>query len=204
MSPARLARFSRAARGDRHLSFRLHLWNAKLCREFYFPLQIMEVSLRNSIHQNLQNRFGANWHTERSFVTAIPQRNQDELRDCITLERAKRAGRHTIDHIVAGMSFGFWHSLLNTSMTNRLWGGDVRPMFPNMPHNLGQPDVHKKLERLRLFRNAVMHHYAIFDKAPGVEWDNIKIILGWICQPSVKLMMQVSDPKKVLSAKPSL
>ena len=72
------------------------------------------------------------------------------------------------------------------------------------PPTLHQPDVHKRLEKLRLFRNAVMHHYAIFDKGTTAEWENIKLILGWICPATAQLMMQLADPKKLLSAKPTV
>jgi hypothetical protein len=82
--------------------------------------------------------------------------------------------------------------------------GNIRPIFPHLPPTLHQPDVHKRLEKLRLFRNAVMHHYAIFDKGTTAEWENIKLILGWICPITAQFMMQLADPKKVLSAKPTV
>jgi hypothetical protein len=204
MSPARLARYLGAARQDKNRALRLYIWNAELCQEFYLPIQMTEVSLRNSIRKNLQTIFEDDWFADSSFVSAISERSRLEINDVVAFERAKRGTGFTIDHVIARMSFGFWLSLLNAPMTNRIWSGNIHPIFPNMPHHLGQSDVHQRLERLRLFRNAVMHHYAIFDKAPGIEWENIKIILGWICQPTVKLMMQLADPKKVLSAKPSI
>lgn len=204
MSHARLTRYLAAARQDKNRALRLYFWNAELCQEFYLPIQMTEVSLRNSLHTRLQTIFEDNWFTDPSFVSAVPERSQREIRDVANFERAKRGVGFTVDHVVAGMSFGFWLSLLNAPMTNRIWRGNIRPIFPNLPHHLGQPDVHERLEKLRLFRNAVMHHYAIFDKAPGIEWENMKVILGWICQPSVKLMIQLADPKKVLSAKPTI
>ena len=204
MSAARLARFRGPANGDRNRAIRLYIWNAHLSREFYLPIQLTEVALRNSIHNQLTNMFGKLWFETPSFTSALPLRTQGEMRKVAEFERSQRRGAFTIDHVVAGLSFGFWLSLLNSSMCERLWSGNIRPVFPHLPPNLHQPDVHKRLEKLRLFRNAVMHHYAIFDKGTSAEWENIKLILGWICPDTRELAMQLADPKKVLSAKPTV
>jgi hypothetical protein len=204
MSSARLDRFMAAARQDKQRALRLYFWNAELCQEFYLPIQMTEISLRNSIHRHLQASFQEDWHADRSFTAALPARSQTEIAAVVADERARRGASFTVDHIVAGMSFGFWHSLMNASLQNRVWGGNIRPMFPNLPHHMDRRHVHDRLEKLRAFRNAVMHHYAIFDKAPSLEWENIKIILGWLCQPTTKLMIQMADPKRILSAKPTI
>jgi len=204
MSPARLARFLGPAKGDRNRAIRLYIWNAHLSREFYLPIQLTEVALRNSIHKQLTSIFGDSWFENPSFASAVPVRTQEEMRKVAAFERGQRRAAFTVDHVVAGLSFGFWLSLLNSSMCERIWAGNIRPVFPYLPPNLHQPDVHRRLEKLRLFRNAVMHHYAIFDKGTTAEWENIKLILGWICPSTTQFMMLLADPKKVLSAKPSI
>ena len=186
MSAARLARFLRAAKGDKNRAIRLYIWNAHLSREFYLPIQLTEVALRNSIHKQLSSLFGDLWFENPGFTSAVPERTQVEMRKVALFERTQRRSAFTVDHVVAGLSFGFWLSLLNSSMCERIWAGDIRPVFPHLPINLHQPDVHKRLEKLRLFRNAVMHHYAIFDKGTTAEWENIKLILGWICPSTNK------------------
>jgi hypothetical protein len=202
LSPARLDRYLGAAKGDKNRAIRLYIWNADLSREFYLPIQLTEVALRNSIHNRLTALYGNLWFEARGLISAVPERSRVEVTKIASLERFQRGPAFTIDHVVAGLSFGFWLSLLNSSMTERLWSGNIRPVFPHLPPTLHQPDVHKRLEKLRLFRNAVMHHYAIFDRGTTAEWENIKLILGWICPTTVQFMMQLADPKKVLSAKP--
>lgn len=204
MSPARLSRYMGKANRDRNRAFRLYLWNAHLSQEFYLPIQITEVALRNSIHAQLTILFGQNWFEAPRLTTAVPIRTFDEMKKIAAFERGRRGSAFTVDHVVAGLSFGFWLSLLNTAMCQRIWSGNIRPIFPLLPATLHQPDVHRRLEKLRLFRNAVMHHYAIFDKGVSAEWENIKLMLGWICPASVEVMLQLSDPKKVLSAKPTI
>jgi hypothetical protein len=168
------------------------------------PIQLTEVALRNSIHNQLTALYGNLWFEARGLISAVPERTRVEVTKVASLERFQRGSAFTVDHVVAGLSFGFWLSLLNSSMTERLWSGNIRSIFPHLPPTLHQPDVHRRLEKLRLFRNAVMHHYAIFDKGTTAEWENIKLILGWICPTAAQFMMQLADPKKVLSAKPTV
>lgn len=119
-----------------------------------------------------------------------------EMQKVAAFERSQRRAASTIDHVVAGLSFGFWLSLLNSSMCERLWSGNIRPVFPHLPPNLHQPDVHKRLEKLRLFRNAVMHHYAIFDKGTSAEWENIKLILELDMPSHPRTSYAVGRPKE--------
>jgi hypothetical protein len=204
MSPARLGRYMGAAKHNKNHALRLYIWNAHMCQEFYFPIQITEVAIRNSVSNGLAKNFGPTWFQEKSLTTAISARSSNEIADTVSFEKAKRGASFSVDHVVAGLSFGFWLSLLNAPMTNRLWSGSIRPIFPHLPATLHQPDVHKRLEKMRLFRNAVMHHYAIFDKGILSEWENLKIILGWICPESVWLMTNLCNPRAILSAKPHL
>jgi hypothetical protein len=204
LSLALLSRCLGAAKGDKNRAIRLYIWNADLSREFYLPIQLTEVALRNSIHNQLTALYGNLWFEASELLSAVPQRTQVEVKKVASRERVQRGSAFTVDHVVAGLPFGFWLSLLNSSMTERLWSGNIRPIFPHLPSTLHQPDVHKRLERLRLFRNAVMHHYAIFDKGTTAEWENIKLILGWIRPTTAQFMTQLADPKKVLSAKPTV
>ncbi|HEV7600257.1 MAG TPA: hypothetical protein VGO49_08360 [Bradyrhizobium sp.] len=204
LSLALLSRYLGAAKGDKNRAIRLYIWNADLSREFYLPIQLTEVALRNSIHNQLTALYGNLWFETSELLSAVPQRTQVEVKKVASRERVQRGSAFTVDQVVAGLPFGFWLSLLNSSMTERLWSGNIRPIFPHLPSTLHRPDVHKRLERLRLFRNAVMHHYAIFDKGTTAEWENIKLILGWICPTTAQFMTQLADPKKVLSAKPTV
>jgi hypothetical protein len=80
MAPARLARYMGAAKGDKNRALRLYIWNAHLSREFYLPIQLTEVALRNSIHAQLSNLHGANWFEAPRLTTAVPTRTLDEMK----------------------------------------------------------------------------------------------------------------------------
>jgi hypothetical protein len=202
MSPARLARYFPEAGGDKQLALRLYVWNAQLCQEFYIPLQITEVAVRNGVHRRLQQVYLADWANDSRFISNLNQRSKDELANVQSDERAKRGAALTIDHIVGGLSFGFWLSILGRSFEHILWRYTLTTAFPKIPRRETRPDLVKKLDQFRRFRNAVMHHFAIFDKAPTTEWNNIQTILGWACPSTIALVKELSNPLVVLQNKP--
>jgi hypothetical protein len=115
---------------------------------------------------------------------------------------AKRGASFTADHVVAGLSFGFWHSLMGRGISHVLWKWNVKAAFPNVPVGVKREDIYGRLERLRLFRNNVMHHYAIFDKNPVAEYDNIRTLMHWICPNTLWLMSELSNPAAIILGRP--
>jgi hypothetical protein len=201
MSPARLLRFMPASTDKNH-ALRMYVWNARLCEEFYIPLQFTEVSLRNGIHKRLQQEFGPNWYINPKFKNDVPNRHIEELSNVTNAEMAKRGVSFTADHVVAGLTFGFWQNLMGRGLAHILWKWNVKSAFPNVPVGVKREDIYNRLERLRLFRNNVMHHYAIFDKGPMAEYNNIRTLMHWMCPHTLWLMSELSNPAAVISRRP--
>lgn len=204
MSPARLVRFSSGAGADKHRAFRQYVWNARLCEEFYLPLQIAEISVRNAIHKTLTRRFGGDWPTNRGFVDQIPDRYKREVRKVVADERAARGAHYTVDHVVSGLTFGFWAHLLTASYDHLLWQGGVSRSFPHIPRGTTREQVYRKVDSLRAFRNKVAHHFAIYDRRPMAEYQNLLEIVGFVCPESEWVIRHLSNPAKVISARPRL
>src|ERR1700712_1222206 len=87
LSPALLARYLGAAKGDKNRAIRLYVWNADLSREFYLPIQLTEVALRNSIHNQLTALYGDLWFEARELLSAVPERTQIEVANVASLQR---------------------------------------------------------------------------------------------------------------------
>lgn len=202
MSPARLARFSGGAGTDKHRAFRQYVWNAQLCAEFYLPLQIAEVSVRNAIHRTLTRRFGADWPTNRGFTEQIPDRYKTEVRRVIADERAARGENYTVNHVVSGLTFGFWVHLLTIQYEHILWQGGVSRSFPNIDRAVTREDVYRKIDALRAFRNKVAHHFAIYDRRPMAEYQNLLEVVGFVCAESEWVVRQLANPARVIGARP--
>jgi hypothetical protein len=201
MSPARLARFS-PPNGDKNQGLRTYVWNARLCEEFYIPLQLTEIAFRNGVHRRLQDVYETDWHVNPKFLTTVPQRHRTDLQEVFANEKAKRGPSLTVDHIVSGLPFGFWHSLMGQSVQHILWKYGVRGAFPHLPMGENRQTVFNRLELMQKFRNAVMHHYAIFDKLPMAEYQNLLTLLEWMCPNTLWLVKDLSNPAAIIQKRP--
>ena len=203
MSPSRLARYRGASQYDRYLALRLYVWNARLCEEFYLPLQMAEIAIRNTIHQTIMRRFGNQWFSDSRFTSQLTQKYQDELPRVAQQERDAHRGAFTVDHLVSGMTFGFWVHLLTARYENLLWQQGMKRSFPYIG-NLTRVDVHTSVDQLRTFRNRVAHHSAIFDRRPTAEYANLQTIVSWVCPETVWLIKQLSNPAKIIGNRPRI
>jgi hypothetical protein len=202
MSPARLARFHALPSTDQNLALRMYVWNARLCEEFYIPLQFTEVTLRNGIHRRLRQVYGDEWFKDLKLRNIIPDRHKVDLANVTSSEMAKRGRNFTADHVVAGLPFGFWQNMIGKGVAHVLWKFNVDAVFPNAPVGTKRETVFNMLERLRKFRNNVMHHYAVFDKNPVTEYNNIRTLLHWMCPHTLWLMTELANPAAVIAKRP--
>lgn len=204
ISPARLARFSGTVGGDKHKAFRLYIWNSRLCEEFYLPLQFAEISIRNNIHYTLTRRYTANWYCNPAIIDQLTDKYRKEIAGKILQQKQASGPNFTVDHVVSGMTFGFWVHLLTARYDNILWQQGMKRSFPNVPTNFTRANAHAKADQLRLFRNKVAHHYAIYDRKPAAEYQNIQDIISWSCTDTLWIMRQVSNPSKIINARPKI
>lgn len=201
-SAARLGRYLAAANGDRHYALRLYVWNVRLCEAFYLPTQFAEVTIRNAIHGALTAKHGTNWEARGSFLVTLPDRLRRELDDVIRSERAAYGATMTVDHIVSGMSFGFWLHLLTKNYEGVLWPAHFAEFFPNKPAAVTRVDLYKKLDRLRTFRNRLAHHKPIFDRSPKAEYNNLLEVVRWACLDMHWFTTGLTRVDQTLAAKP--
>jgi hypothetical protein len=197
LSAERFATYRAATGDDREAAARLYTWNTAVSASFYGPLQALEVAVRNAMHMQLSTRYGATWYDnpaaglDNGANAKIDQAKSDLAR-----------GFYPVDppHVIAGLSFGFWVSLLghgghmdptrskraNYEMT--LWRPALRVAFPNAT-SLNRTGAHTPLDYLRTFRNRIAHHEPIFQRHLQQDYQNILDVIGWIC-PHKKAWME--------------
>ena len=130
ISQDRLTSYLAETQGDKTKTFQLYAWNAAISAALYVPLQGLEVTLRNALHGQLTQRFGAQWYDQRTVRTILSPRTIERL------ETTKTAIRHPVtpSRLVAELSFGFWISLLGPGPKKRyefqLWRSALRKAFP--------------------------------------------------------------------------
>ena len=187
LSADRMSKYLRASQGNLSNALTLYNWNTAVSAAFYGPLQWLEVTLRNSIDHCLAEVYGDAWYShDDARFDYVCRRQVKEARDRI--DRNNQA--ITRSRMVAALSFGFWVTLLgrggmlsakgakaNFEMT--LWRPALHKAFPNRP-GLARKQAHLPLEYLRMFRNQIAHHEAIFGRDLRGDYDKIVRVTDWI------------------------
>ena len=81
-----------------------YLWNLSVCESLYSPVQLCEVSLRNTLHHHLSERFGEHWFDSAELKLTVWGANE-VTRAKEKLRRMKRDS--SPGRIVAELTFGF-------------------------------------------------------------------------------------------------
>lgn len=165
LSPERLGRYRRAARGDLRAAVRLYEWNAMTAAALFEVCGYVEVVVRNALHDQLvvhHGRLGlpGQWFDDPGRTLDL-RRHQDiaEAR-----RRLRRDGKpETPGRVVAELSFGFWRFLLDKRYQATLWAPALQHAFPHLPTRR-RTDVYDPVVRIVRLRNRIAHHEPVYDQ----------------------------------------
>lgn len=169
-----------AAQGQDDLKKALELyeWNAQLAAQFFFPLHVYEVALRNAISDALSIRYGSDWPINQVFKNSLNTQDKN------TLNKALSSGYAGVGKLLPELKFVFFENLLTKRHDGRIWKPYINSIFPNAPAALTPPQLRKKLKDgcyiVRKFRNRCGHHEPVFNNpnlsqilplmAESLEW----------------------------------
>ena len=196
----------RAARSSDAAALALYEWNAALCASFYVPLQAVEVGFRNACHGQMQRAYGSDWIIDDAFkgqdlrihkeVESVSNRlAAAALQKSPTREKFKPSA----PQVVAGLSFGFWTSLLGKKYDRTFWRNALNQSFPEYARitggNISRPTAAGKFDEIRAFRNRVFHHEPIFRrKSIQADYDRLLEAASWISSDLRSWVAQQSAP----------
>lgn len=170
-----------------------YIENLQISKEFYIPLSILEVSLRNSLNSFFSKKVGPNWLFDKTFIKPYMQNKIDTA---VTI--LKQQGKDiTQDNLIAELSFGFWIVLLKKPFQEYLRYKDLKEIFPNITIEkdikVTRHYIFTKVNNIRLFRNKVFHFDKIINKD---EYKNIEedifLILRYFDEKLYKYVKDVS------------
>ena len=202
ISQQRVRRYLRESKGDKHRALRLYVWNSRICEAFYLPSQLVEVAIRNKLHQVLSAKYGNNWNTNPSFISPLPDRLKAQLVNSKDEAVRDHGLAQTIHHVISGLSLGFWCHLLTARYEPTLWSAGLSSAFPLIPANTTRQQLYDKVDRFRTWRNRIAHHGAIFDKRPMKELQNIHELLSLICLDTLWFVQETDSVHRALGRKP--
>ena len=152
--------------------------NLIVCKQYYIPLSILEVSLRNAINSHFEKFYGSGWlMNEASF---LQKDHLSKIQDA-KYKMNFRKEALTKDKLIAELSFGFWVNLFKSSYDIQMRISSLKQIFINLPSReeklINRSELFKSINHIRNFRNRIFHHEKIIDKQKfqniGDEIDNI-------------------------------
>ncbi len=178
LSPGRLAPYQAVA-GSR-AAVDLYRWNITASAAVYEGLHLLEVVLRNAIHDQLvlwHQSTGASgsWMDDRARIL------EDRARKDIATARTRiRRPSPTEGHAVAELTFGFWRYLLARRYQDNLWRLALRHAFPHLQPQT-RSEVEKPVIRLHILRNRIAHLEPVHRRELLDDRQDILTVLGYIC-----------------------
>ncbi|CAA6813006.1 MAG: TIORF34 protein [uncultured Sulfurovum sp.] len=169
ISPSRFSKYKTLANYEENLIS---------SKQYYIPLSILEVSLRNAINNHFEKMYGRGWLLHQaSFLRNDLVRKIDEAK----LKLNARNENINKEKLVAELSFGFWTSLFKVPYAKQMRTYDLKRIFPNLPPKhkelIDRAKLSTRLNHIRAFRNRISHHEKITDKS---EFKNIGIEINSI------------------------
>lgn len=137
-----------------------HGANIVLSEALYPTLHMIEVALRNRLHETFSNQFVTSEWFEQAWLsqghTLMVERAKDDLMN--------RGRSPTVDRVVAELNFGFWCGMFHSryEAAGQPWPKLLRAVLPRLPKSWATRDkVSSRVEAVRWLRNRVFHHEPI-------------------------------------------
>ena len=194
ISPDRFNTYLKHASGAHELAMQLYTWNIALGSAFHGPLQALEVTLRNAVHNQLTSRHSDLWFNN----PALLKQNQQGSVQRAARELKKQKKQSTAGRMVAELSFGFWVSLFARRYDALLWRTDLHRVFSPQPN---RQKLYNQLNRLRTLRNRVAHHEPILQRDLKTDYEKLLWILEMLSPEAASWVTHHSRVNEVLEAK---
>lgn len=187
-----------AAGFDEDRAHRLYLWNAAVGQGFHFPMQAVEVALRNVIHQALTTNYGPDWWEASNFRAVVKRAPQDDIQKAVRRYRRKYGTDPTTAQIVASLSLGFWIILLARDYNVSLWNDHARTTFPHLSAEETMSAVSQTGRTIQDLRNRIFHQEPLIGRNLTADYAAILRMLGWICQDTRAWVRRYSSVPRVI------
>lgn len=196
LTAERLHPYLAAVGGDLDQAIALYAWNTQIGGAFFEDLGVMEVVLRNSMHEQLQAQQARSPRPGHWFDEATSPLDRHRLDD---ISKAKNQVAHdghaiTAGRVVAQLMLGFWKQLLAAKYQTLLWAPALKEAFPNLAVK-DRRRVYEPVNRLHKLRNRIAHHEPIHDPTKtnlaGLHSDLVYVVslinsdvAGWLLSNS--------------------
>lgn len=201
ISKQRLKKYLLAAGFNKQKTIDLYRWNSLVSECLYFPLQCVEISLRNAINTTLCDLFTKEWHQCSSFQGIL---DHDRIQDIEYVIKRLTNRKKDIDNdqVVADLSFGFWTCLLESRYYEPIWRTHLRTAFPHLPNGRSLKSTHRRGKEILELRNRVAHHEPLLHRDLLKEHSNLIEFVSWLCPHTSDWIRTHSELPRVIRMRP--
>lgn len=140
-------------------------WNMALADSLHCSLAVVEILLRNTIHNTLSAFFGRpDWYDGTGVL------GKRQQADVATAKRhiARYKRDETPARVVSQLTFGFWVTILSGTYNDRLWRpnrqANLKAAFRSAPARMRRNDIQATYYRANSLRNRAFRHEPLFDQ----------------------------------------
>lgn len=187
----RFATYLALASDDEVLALQLYVRNIAVGSAFHGPLQALEVTLRNTVHNYMVQVHGAHW------FDSAPLRDTEQKAVRKAKQSLQREGKpQTPGQLVAALNFGFWVALFARKYDGTLWRTVLYQCFDSRP---SRTEVHDRLNTLRTLRNRIVHHEPILQRNLRADHARLLWLLRRLSPPTRAWVAHHSRVRQVLA-----
>ena len=172
ISPHRLESYLDESANRKELALALYEWNNELSSAFWELISLLEVGLRNTLNQKLEERSRGlgremHWIFDENGELGRREDEQENIypyRDIYSAIGRVRRNEKPVSpqQIISETSLGFWHQLVS-SKSLAIWP-DLAGAFPFAPSR-DQSYISELVKDLRKLRNRISHHHRLHPKS---------------------------------------
>jgi hypothetical protein len=205
MSFERMGPYEQACSGDHDKAFALYEWNCAVSGAFFEALGLLEVALRNALHDQLTRWHAARYRTGHWYDDPSGVLEAHRARDIADargrLQRQNKA--ETPGGLVTELSFGFWRFLLTSRYEPSLWTPALRHAFPAL-RPARRHTVYVPVNELVRLRNRVAHHEPIYNRPLLTLHGDLLRVAGYVDQDLASWIRTFSRLPALLPIRPTL
>jgi hypothetical protein len=184
LSRERASTYLRETGGDDERALALYGWNLQVSSALWETLAVLEVVLRNTIHQQM-----ANWcrqqqgHDRWYDVITLTRQGADDVTTAKRRALGRSANTATVPppgKVVAELSLGFWQFLLTNAYRPTVWPR-IQAAFPHHPDHprVNPGSLRPTVGELNRIRNRIAHHEPLLHEDLARHHANALAVIRW-------------------------
>ena len=189
LSEDRLRSYLDFTNNDIERAIKLYELNIKISNSFNYPLEILEVILRNSINSILIKYYGNKWYEEDFLLN----KHKEAIKDVIDLLKQNKKDIN-LNNIISNVSFGFWVDFFHLKYVNIL--SDKLKMISNI--NTSPFNLYNKLSKVKNnIRNRIAHRENMIKYDIMNNYGSILQLISFIDKDIARYVDKNSDLKSL-------